>query len=694
MADDKNLEYRIAFNPVDKSTMFADAEAMKAVFEDLGKFFIETAKQGLDVHTSFINALKLAADQSGNLKDVLMLIKELNKDATKEIEPLIRYLEEAVKSGISFEDALKGVEVQAKFVKGHIKDWSDHFKDVYLSAKGLTREFEDGAKASVNFATSFIDGIIKVSEGMKMGEKTGGIMGSLMGGFSGLLTTIPTIVSSLNEMDKIVSKINKASYDTSAALGKQGEKAWVVDSVIKNLVGNYYMSSELSAKIAQNLALIGANSNEIYTVSDNIAKRYTMWSELTPEYQMKTMSDYAKNFGVSMSEADTVFGNVVNRAYALKNSIKDTAFDITNFINQTNQLTASTRQWGSGIEDAGKMLQVANMYVKEVTGGVDTIRAMEIAQTLMTTGLGNIGQMVYIAQTLGGSNLKGAGLFTQLGAMMTPGTKEADELGMSTEKRTGMNVDFIQNLGTDMLTKSEQKSGLAWAGFLGILQQQGLMGKTSSQALETLGQKFADVKGGKLNAEELSKALKEEQQKMEDAGINTAENTKEIKDKMTLLLNETTTYMTHTSKWIEGLFYKVVRGDDIVARRERYETEEKRREQVEATTHRAIGWQSKPSDIYSMTDAETIEMLIKYVPDNILKKILNTRYENEYRDFTKDNLFKKEELEYTSHIKRVTTPGILLNIIATAEEIQKEDVTSNIGTFDNSIPKVSITGRT
>lgn len=688
MADEKNLDFKIAFNPVDKSTTFADMGAIKAVWEDLGKFFVETLRQGTEVHTSFIEALKKAANQGGDLANTLELIKELNSDITKEIQPLVKYLEEAVKNGVSLEDAIKGVESQAKKVKQEMESWKDKLSEANTIAKGFATLLEGPAKAYADSATSIVNAILKIGTAAASGSMVGP-WGAIGAGIMAGISEIPKLLKGFDEMSKYSAEFNRYAYDTGAALGQQGEKAAVLGRTIANLTSHYYIAYEQSAKIAQSLATIGAKSGEVLEVSDNIAKRYTLWKEITPEYQIKTMSDYMKNFGLTATEADTAFGNIVDRAYALKNSMGATALDIKSFVEQSNQLALSTRQWGYNIEDAGKMLQVATMYVKDVTGGVDTIRAMEIAQTLMTTGLNNMGQMVYVSQMFGDATLKNADIFTQLGSMRMAGTEGS---GISTLGRVGMMVDFIQDMGQRVMgggTHTQEQ----WGGFLTMLQQGGLMGQTSGEALKKLSGQFAEG----LDAESLGEAIEKAQKAFKDAGINTAENTKNIYD----VAKQSTSFLKEINSQLNAIY--AVIGKDVIEKQSKafiFDVNKLSMDEELLNVQKAIGKQPSHSDKLSIAKGYIGQAQQLSDPNFVLTeeaKVVQDKFfynfGKAFRHLGKDvfeeaAFFQEKNIPLTKDVQTsIAAQGISLSIVANAVVNRPiENKRKNNGVMNNYEP--------
>lgn len=316
-------------------------------------------------------------------------------------------------------------------------------KIIAQSERGMKDFGGTGATALWNLG----EGLINIGSGITKGGL----------GVGQILEGLIQVGKVLDSMDKYWAAMNRAVYDTNAALGKMGEYSSSLVSLASDLGLKYVKNIQEVEKLINSVATIGVSEEHIAVVTDNILDLTTRWSAMTPEKQIQLMSTYMKEFGMDGVSAHNVIKGLYLTASKLKESVKE--LDAGQFIEQVTQVATNTRRMNFEFADAQK-------YVAVIVGQLGTTpdvlkRAAEFAQAMMQYGQQSLGMQVFMMERMGVTG----NVFEQLGTWTTdPELRVKAQITMFKERIEDVGRKPIKEMG-----EKELAGVIKVAGFGGII---------------------------------------------------------------------------------------------------------------------------------------------------------------------------------------------------------------------------------
>lgn len=221
----------------------------------------------------------------------------------------------------------------------------------------------------------------------KFGQTTHAILGG-MGDYTGKLasdllkvsTGMGAIAVAATHATKVMyefyehtAAVNRTSYDINASLGHIGDRSKIFADLISSTAFSFSESADNVAEIVRKMATAGFSAEGIREHLGEIVARSKLWSELTPDMQIKTMTMYMKEFGYSQKEANDILNQTLITAQSLKTSIKE-GFDISQFLSNVNEVALGMRRFGLEASDALAVMSALSSI------GMEQARATELAK--------------------------------------------------------------------------------------------------------------------------------------------------------------------------------------------------------------------------------------------------------------------------------------------------------------------------
>ena len=387
------------------------AEILKKLGQDVADIYLEVADKYKDIVGSGEAWVKIQAD----LKDRL----DNNIGAYEKMEPLLNKWKEGQVS-----------------VTSSIKDTTVALDDTYKSASKIVQVFGQLEKAASLMGGKTADIMWGIGEGIgKVAVGVAKITTDPIGGITSILSGLVEVGQALNKIDEYLAKMNRSVYDTNAALGRMGEYSNSLIHISSELGLKYVKSVQEVEKIVNSIAKAGVSSENLYSVTDRILELNLKWSELTPEKQIKMMSDYMKEFGMESTKAQNVVAGLYNTAMALKKDVIE-ELDITQFMDQVSQVALSTRRLNFEFGDAQIYVEA---FVKHLGKTPDIVaRSIEMAKAFMEFGQGNLGLQAAMMQQYGRTP-EGQGV-------IAPGAIGMGAFLLNPEARRKAQIEWIQSM--------------------------------------------------------------------------------------------------------------------------------------------------------------------------------------------------------------------------------------------------------
>lgn len=495
-----------------------------------------------------INALEVSS------KRVTESMKQMGSESSE----VLTTIKEWVSNGATYAGILNKITENAELFGKHAEVFKKYFiesaiagKDLEVSTNKLSKNMRDAAIEATKFKEA-------MSEIGKVAEIYGGVAGNLLVGITKGTTDIimgfksldPAQVISgvlqlgkaLDDAGKYIGTMNREIYDTGAALGKMGEYNENLVKTSSQIAINYSMMPEKVQAVMHQVANAGVSLQNISEVTESIVGLSMRWSDLTPEKQLKMMSDYMDNFGMSSVQAHNVIKNLYMDASKLKGSI--TELNVMKFMEQVSQVALSVRQWGFEFADAEKYVTSIAARLGETPEALK--RAGELATGLMGYGMGNVGLQAYLMEL---SGYKG-NIFQMIGAF------GYDMAATTKAQRAGIE-QFSKDISGKTLEKITDPSELR--GVFQLAAQKGylpeLTGPVMKQIMDETRPELAGLGAGERVTKILEDIFKAGAEN-KDARIELPGNVKRIAESVTTfkdrVIIQLDAVVRNTTPWIGG----------------------------------------------------------------------------------------------------------------------------------------------
>lgn len=186
-----------------------------------------------------------------------------------------------------------------------------------------------------------------------------------------------------------LGEVNRQLYDINASLGNMGSKGQLFENSITNVTKTLNISVDDARKLAGAMASTGIEYGTIQNHLDEIVALSKLWSEVSPEDQVKLMSDYIKEFGYNGEKAWATMFTLYTTTQDLKKDLPN--LDIGKFVSQTHEVALGMRKYGLEASDA---LAITSTLARM---GIEQARISGLAAQLGETGLGAAGTVGYLA---------------------------------------------------------------------------------------------------------------------------------------------------------------------------------------------------------------------------------------------------------------------------------------------------------
>ena len=367
------------------------------------------------------------------------------------------------------------------------------------------------------------------------------------------------------------AEVNKQMLDIGANLGHVGEYSTAFEGSILNISHDLDILPDTIRKTALGLAQAGFAADEIVGTLGDIHALSTLWSEATPEKQIKLMSDYIKEFGMNGQDAHKTMVNLFTTAQELKKDLPN--LNISRFVDQTHEVALAMRKYGLEASDAIALTSTLGKMK------VDQARMSELAQQMGAIGLESPAVSAYLAMTkimpklekekVALTEAEGTEKFEKLGGqgrldeverLIKVGQTPVGAMGLmyGTKGQEGMELKmgWMEQMVSTAL--GGRKGGFAKmepeeiAGALVGIEMPGI-GKMSIAMAESFGKGIKELTDKDIPIKEAIKQTYEKQatQAEEQAGLQakqyeyaaqTADHTKTTSERMGALLGETGAY--------------------------------------------------------------------------------------------------------------------------------------------------------
>lgn len=439
--------------------------------------------------------------------DISEKLKVINVDSAT----INKHLEDTVGTAKNFNVVLGELNASFNKAAASTKDW----KEAWSAAEKGVRDF---GGASIGVMLDLGQGIFKMGAGI-----AGLVAGT--GGIGALVTGLVQVGQALDAMDKYWAQMNRAVYDTNAALGKMGEYSKSNVDLASDLGLKYVKNIQEVEKLIHSVATIGVSSEQLAKVTDSILDLTTRWSAMTPEKQMQLMSTYMKEFGLDGVNAHNVIKGLYLTASALKKDIKE--LDVMQFTEQVTRVAQDTRRMNFEFADAEKYVTV---LVKQLGTAPDVLkRATEFAQGLMSYGQQSLGMQAYMMERMGVTG----NVFEQLGTWTT-------DPELRGKAQISMFKQMIEDIGEKPIAEMGVKE------LAGVIKVGGFGGATPGWDEVTIAKA---VKGGGAKLEELLADMEKAERKRADAQ-------QEMPGNIAELVNATSAHTDFFKLWTETQFYR------------------------------------------------------------------------------------------------------------------------------------------
>ena len=185
-------------------------------------------------------------------------------------------------------------------------------------------------------------------------------------------------------------EINRQMYDINAALGEAGTRGLEFESIISETALAFHAQFDEVRNVADGLADIGMNGDDIKDTLDDVFALTRNWSDITPEKQMSLMSDYMKEFGMNGKEAWATMNSLYVTTQDIRKDLPN--LDVQKFVDQTQSVALSMRQYGLETQDAIAMTSTLARL------GVEQARIPEMAERMGGIGLQQAPETAFMAQ--------------------------------------------------------------------------------------------------------------------------------------------------------------------------------------------------------------------------------------------------------------------------------------------------------
>ena len=367
-----------------------------------------TLKATAEITEKIAYLFEKLGDNAGIAKDRLKEILEESTNVNTALEKVDGPMNEFGKYASLAKDIIRDINKEVEHMKDGVDLVDKGWQRTAASIGNASKALDAFQKATHTVGGEAGDAALKLGQGLfdiatGIGKGAAGI-GDILGG-------LVKIGQVLDGMDKYWAKTNRAVYDTNAALGKMGEYSTDLVGLATTLGLKYVKNFQEVEKLLHSVAQVGVSYEHIAQVTDDILDLSTRWSAMTPDKQIKMMSDYMKDFGLSSVNAHNVIKGLLLTAEELKKTNRE--LDIQQYIDQVSQVSLATRRLNFEWGDAAKYVDV---MVRHLGTAPDVLkRAAEFTQAMMQYGQQDLGMQVYMMDRMG---VKGD-VFTKLGTWTT-----------------------------------------------------------------------------------------------------------------------------------------------------------------------------------------------------------------------------------------------------------------------------------
>lgn len=497
-------------NKLDPVTLRAYREEI----ETLTEFFEDLGRKGPEAFEAIMKIARENLALFGENRDITGQVTDKLKEMGIEGKKFVEYLDQSSKSGAKLDQQMREVHSTFKSVSSAAGDFSKLLREI---ESGMT--LFGGTSANVMFDLG--EGVFKIGKSIAMIAK------DPLGGVTGIVNGLVEVGKALDAMDKYWAGMNRSVYDTNAALGKMGEYSESLVVLASHLGNEYVRNIQEVEKMLGSLAKIGVSEENLARVADGVLETHTKWSELTPEKQIKMMSDFMKEFGMNSLNAQNVVKGLYMTAAALKNSVNE--LDISQFIEQVTRVAIASRRLNIEFEDTKGHIATVMKHLGEAPDALQ--RAAEFSQSMLSYGQQNIAMQVYMMEQY--AKVSG-GPFEAAGAWVAGGQPRI-------EAQTRMVTDMLSLvLGKDIEKAKPQE-------LMGAMQITGLTSQLFPRLDEVTIKKISE-EGGKGFADLMKDLAKEETRR--------ADLQKELPGNVKKIVDKTTAITDHAKIWTETEFFR------------------------------------------------------------------------------------------------------------------------------------------
>lgn len=463
------------------------------------------------------NAASTAAEKLAIAGKALLVVKEMEENKLA-VNDLVKSLGKAEESFGMFGKNKKTIEELTEKKKDLIKQLEDMGKNLGVNSievKKLTDDFkaleEEGKDLKkMNDALQEIGSAVSKVDG-------------LAGAFLNVATGVGAAKNVYLELLKLTwnfyehtALVNRQQYDLGAALGHVGEKTLNLEDAISRTTEKFLILPDEARKTQVAMAGIGFTGIEIAKNLERVYELSALWSEATPENQIKLMSTYIKEFGMDGDKAWKTMYGLYETAFKLKGEVSN--LNIKDFMEQTQTVAINMRKYGLETSDA---IALTSTLVKEM-GIKELGRVSEIAQILGAAGMTTPATIAYMSEKYLQPQMRGRIKELEKGGITDTEKEEYDNL-----KRRERIAERgpVGAMGV-MLTATGEERTRAQMGFLEEMVKigaggRGLTGKGAASIEEVVGTlSQLDLPGiGKMTIEQ-AKIFGEGVKKLTDKGIS------------------------------------------------------------------------------------------------------------------------------------------------------------------------------
>ena len=493
------------------------------------KFDPLTNRATADLLKQMVELLDKSGDKAWIVKDAMKEIFEESKHVEAALDKVDGFMEVFGKNASLAKEIIKGVNSEVGNMKAGVDLVDKSWQNTTVSISNASKAMHDLQKATSMLGGQAGEAMWKLGEGvLDLGKGIASIATNPVSGLMGILTGLVKIGQVLDEMDKYWAKVNRNVYDTNAALGKMGEYSTDLIGMATTLGLKYVKNFQEVEKLLHSVAQVGVSHEHIAQVTDNILDLSTRWSAMTPEKQLKLMSDYMKDFGLSSINAHNVIKGLLLTAEELKKTNRE--LDIQQYIDQVTQVSLATRRLNFEWGDAAKYVDV---MVRHLGTTPDVLkRAAEFTQAMMQYGQQDLGMQVYMMEKMGVTG----NVFQKLGTWTM-------DTGLRQQAQVGMFEMMIKRVSGKELGEFKGEEGVR--ELAGVIKLGGYGGVLPGMDEVTIA-KVAE-KGG----EGLKKLLDD----MHKAERQDAEHQKKMPGNIAELVSKTTAHTEFYKLWTETQFY-------------------------------------------------------------------------------------------------------------------------------------------